>query len=217
MSLERIDSHHHLPGNADSSAIELALVGGDLSRLSPEQRISYYNSLCTSIGLNPLTKPFEYIVLNGKLVLYAKKDATDQLRKLNQVSITIASREVVEGVYVVVARATLPNGRTDESIGAVPFQGLKGDMAANATMKAETKAKRRVTLSICGLGMLDETEAAIIPMSTLKVPEGLLPTPPLHSDIDERVACAPLLAPVPPRPAVPQPPKSLGDFIINVG
>jgi len=25
-------------------------------------------------------------------------------------------------------------------------------------MKAETKAKRRVTLSICGLGMLDETE-----------------------------------------------------------
>jgi hypothetical protein len=30
-------------------------------------------------------------------------------------------------------------------------------------MKAETKAKRRVTLSICGLGMLDETEVADIP------------------------------------------------------
>src|SRR5574343_296815 len=29
-------------------------------------------------------------------------------------------------------------------------------------MKAETKAKRRVTLSICGLGMLDETETATI-------------------------------------------------------
>jgi hypothetical protein len=29
---------------------------------------------------------------------------------------------------------------------------------ANALMKAETKAKRRATLSICGLGMLDETE-----------------------------------------------------------
>src|SRR6185312_3719783 len=30
-------------------------------------------------------------------------------------------------------------------------------------MKAETKAKRRVTLSICGLGMLDETEVDSIP------------------------------------------------------
>jgi hypothetical protein len=30
-------------------------------------------------------------------------------------------------------------------------------------MKAVTKAKRRVTLSICGLGMLDETEVETIP------------------------------------------------------
>jgi hypothetical protein len=33
----------------------------------------------------------------------------------------------------------------------------------NALMKAVTKAKRRVTLSICGLGMLDETEVETIP------------------------------------------------------
>jgi hypothetical protein len=30
-------------------------------------------------------------------------------------------------------------------------------------MKAETKAKRRATLSLCGLGMLDETEVASVP------------------------------------------------------
>jgi len=30
-------------------------------------------------------------------------------------------------------------------------------------MKAESKAKRRVTLSICGLGMLDESETSTIP------------------------------------------------------
>jgi hypothetical protein len=41
--------------------------------------------------------------------------------------------------------------------------GLKGDALANALMKAETKSKRRVTLSICGLGMLDETEVDTIP------------------------------------------------------
>ena len=33
----------------------------------------------------------------------------------------------------------------------------------NAKLKAITKAKRRVTLSICGLGFLDETEIETIP------------------------------------------------------
>jgi hypothetical protein len=42
---------------------------------------------------------------------------------------------------------------------------LKGDALANALMKAETKAKRRVTLSIAGLGWLDETELETIPQS----------------------------------------------------
>ena len=40
---------------------------------------------------------------------------------------------------------------------------MNGEALANAYMKAETKAKRRVTLSICGLGMLDETEVETIP------------------------------------------------------
>jgi hypothetical protein len=43
------------------------------------------------------------------------------------------------------------------------IKGLQGDALANALMKAETKSKRRVTLSICGLGMLDETEMETIP------------------------------------------------------
>jgi len=43
----------------------------------------------------------------------------------------------------------------------------------NALMKAVTKAKRRVTLSICGLGMLDETEVETIPSArpVVVVPE----------------------------------------------
>ncbi len=70
---------------------------------------------------------------------------------------------MVEGIYSVTAMATDKTGRTDESIGAVPIDGMKGETRANAMMKAETKAKRRVTLSICGLGMLDETEVETIP------------------------------------------------------
>src|SRR5690606_34807847 len=117
-----------------------------------------------SLGLNPFTKPFEYINLNGKLTLYAKRDATDQLRAINGVSVEITSREMHDnGIYVVTARARTPDGRTDEAIGAVSVAGLKGEALANAIMKAETKAKRRVTLSICGLGWLDETEVADVP------------------------------------------------------
>ncbi len=143
---------------ASVEGVENALIMGDLSGLSKEDRLAYYSQLCLSLGLNPLTKPFEYISLNGKLVLYVKKDATEQLRKLHNISIKILAREILAGSYVVTAQAATPEGRTDESVGAVYIENLKGDAHANAIMKAETKAKRRVTLSICGLGMLDESE-----------------------------------------------------------
>jgi hypothetical protein len=143
--------------------IEQVLIKGDLSSLTEIERVTYYKAVCQTVGLNPLTQPFDYIMLNGKLVLYAKKAATDQLRDVKKVSIQITKREAIEGVYIVTAHAKLPDGREDESTGAVTITGLKGDHLANAFMKAETKAKRRVTLSICGLGMLDETEVESIP------------------------------------------------------
>ena len=147
----------------NSSVIESVITAGDLSRLEPIQRVNYYTAVCQSVGLNPLTKPFEYITLNGKMVLYARKDATDQLRDIRKVSITRLERERIDSVYVVTAYAQTVDGRTDSSMGAVNIEGLKGDALANALMKSETKAKRRVTLSICGLGMLDETELGTIP------------------------------------------------------
>ena len=151
------------PSPIDPAIIKQVLLQGDLKRLTDEQKLSFYTRVCESVGLNPLTQPFQYIVLNGKEVLYARREATEQLRRLHRVSITIPARELVDEVYVVTARATLPDGRTDENIGAVPLAGLKGEARANAMMKAETKSKRRVTLSICGLGMLDETEVESLP------------------------------------------------------
>lgn len=146
-----------------AQVIESVVIGGDLEQLKPEQRVAYYKQVCDSLGLNPLTKPFSYIKLNGKLTLYANRDAADQLRKRDRVSVTIVDRAVVDGVYVVTARAALSDGRSDESTGAVFIDKLVGEARANAMMKAETKAKRRVTLSICGLGWLDETEVDTIP------------------------------------------------------
>ena len=137
---------------------------GDLSKLTDQQRLEYYNRVCTSIGVNPLTRPFEYITLNNRLQLYARRDATDQLRKLHGISIDIVSQEFKNGLYTVHARASDRDGRHDEDLGSVPFtENFKGESAANAILKCVTKAKRQVTLSICGLGFLDETEVAESP------------------------------------------------------
>ncbi len=141
----------------DAATME-TVVGGNLATLSPAQRVAYYGQVCQSVGLNPFTKPFDFLLLNGKVVLYATKSATDQLRSLRGVSITIVSREVESGVLTVTARARMADGREDEDVGAVVIEKLSGDNLANAKMKAVTKAKRRVTLSICGLSMLDESE-----------------------------------------------------------
>lgn len=145
-----------------SAALEKVVIGGDLKALSPAEKLSYYSEICRACGLNPATRPFEYLSLSGKLVLYARKDATEQLRKLNGVSITKLETSRLEDVFVVTAYAKDAAGREDCATGAVAIGSKRGDELANAAMKAETKAKRRVTLSICGLGLLDETEIPTI-------------------------------------------------------
>jgi hypothetical protein len=143
--------------------MEQVLIGGDLSGLTEAQRLAYYRAVCQSLGLNPLSKPFEYLWLNNRLRLYALRDCADQLRRLHGISIAITNRERLGEIYIITARAKDRTGREDESTGAVALGTLKGDALANALMKCETKAKRRVTLSLAGLGWLDETELATIP------------------------------------------------------
>lgn len=145
------------------SLIEQVLIKGDLSSLTPEQRSNYYTQVCSSVGLNHLTKPFEYITLNGKLTLYALRACTDQLRSVYKVSVEELTETERDGVFIVTAKVKNGEGRTDMAKGAVNIKGLQGESLANALMKAETKAKRRATLSLCGLGMLDETEVETIP------------------------------------------------------
>lgn len=149
--------------SADLTAIERVVVAGDLSKLSADERWDYYRGVCQSVGLNPFTKPFEYITLNGKLTLYALKGAADQLRAKHGISITQPRVELTDSLCMVTVTATDRTGRTDSELGIVPCENLRGDAKANAILKAITKAKRRVTLSMCGLGMLDETEVETIP------------------------------------------------------
>ena len=150
--------------DASQSAIEKCLLEGDLSKLTEDQRSNYYQQVCETTGLNPLTQPFQYIVLNGKLKMYALKGATDQLRRIYDISCEVKTTEKIEDLLVITVKATNnKTGRVDEDMGFAKISGLKGDMLGNAMLKATTKAKRRVTLSMCGLGMLDEDEVASIP------------------------------------------------------
>ena len=141
------------------------ILQGDLSKLSAGDKVRYYNGYCERMGLDPFTKPFDILRLNGKEVLYCTRSGTQQLNKLHKVSHLITSRDTnaEAGVYIVTSKASLPDGRCTESIGAVNIAGLKGEAYANAIMKAETKAKRRATLDLLGLGVLDESEAESIP------------------------------------------------------
>jgi hypothetical protein len=139
------------------------VLKGDLSGLRPDEQIIYYKATCERLGLDPLSKPFELLKLNGKQILYATKACTDQLRVKHGVSVTDLVPQAVGDIYIVTAKGQNAQGRTDAATGAVTIAGLKGDALANAMMKAETKAKRRLTLSLCGLGMIDESEIETIP------------------------------------------------------
>ena len=145
--------------DTQASALEKAALVGDLAQLQPIERLRYYHAFCESVGLNPLTRPLQYITLNGKLTLYARKEATDQLRSLRGISITSCERDTSDANYAVwIVSGRDKTGRTDMDIDSVPIAKLIGDARSNAIMKALTKAKRRMTLSLAGLGMLDETE-----------------------------------------------------------
>lgn len=149
--------------NAKEAILTSIITNGDLSKLSADQKVSYYRNFCERLGLDPLSQPFKLLRLNGREVLYCDRTGAQQLNKLHGVSHEIRAREIVNGCYVVTAQASTPDGRHTESIGAVPIENLKGDNLCNAMMKGETKAKRRATLDLLGLGILDETETDSIP------------------------------------------------------
>ena len=159
----------------DGGNLERVLIEGDLCRLTEEERMSFYGSVCRSLGLNPLTQPFAFLRLSGKLVFYARKACTDQLRKLHGVSIISVETSSQDGLFIATAKAVDRHGREDCDMGFAALGSLKGENLGNAMLKAVTKAKRRTTLSICGLGMLDETEVEDITVRDKAViePSGL--------------------------------------------
>lgn len=151
--------------------LEKVSISDDLSMLSEEERWMYYQHICERFQLDPSTRPFAFLTFHdsGKMKLYALRNATDQLRKVHKISVSITRQERIgDYVYLMTARAKTDDGRIDEAIGAVSLRDdygniLSAKQMANALMTCQTKAIRRATLSICGVSVLDESEVGDIP------------------------------------------------------
>lgn len=200
-----------------SRVIESLVLRGDLSGLAPQDRARFYVQMCEGLGLNPSAQPFAFLRLNGKEVLYATRGATDQLAAIHRIN-----REIVDGPKVIdlagtklvyaVCRASHPNGRVETATATVPLVD-----PMNVLMKAETKAKRRATLSILGLGLLDEMELETIP-ANVQEPGGGVDFSQLSSQPADPVAQEepPAGAEVASEPSPAEVPAQLGEFYARI-
>ena len=189
--------------HVSAEAVEHILGTGDLSKLTTHQRVEYYAAVCKSVGLNPLTRPFRFMSFQGQTVMYATRDCTDQLRQIRKISIAITDKRLDGDLFIVTAQATAADGRRDEDVGAVTIGKLMGEARANATMKAMTKAKRRVTLSICGLGMLSEDEVETLAGATTFAHDATISDrDAINAEIPMQAAAA---APMPRAPRISEP------------
>jgi hypothetical protein len=146
-----------------AGALQHILATGDLSKLSNEQRVAHYLDLCQSLSLNPRSRPFDWLVLDNKLVLYPNKSCAEQLRREHQISVKVTRRDIVGEMFVVEVEGRTPTGRTDEASKYVPLKDSRGNKLTgtnlgNAFAKAETGAKRRLVLSMVGLASPPDPE-----------------------------------------------------------
>lgn len=183
-------------------------TSGDLIDLDPRQKAQYLAALCSKTGLDPLSKPYDILYVKGpdgkqRAILYANRTASDQLRKIHDIRTSVVYEGLLqlgtttrEDVYRVDLDVTLGE-RTERHVGLVSIAGLSGEAMANAIMKCHTKALRRGTLSIVGIGLPDESEVDTIP--------GRIPVTEAAPRLLTPTAEAPALDKTIPAMAMPQP------------
>lgn len=174
----------HSLAQIDAETLSKLVLNGDLASMTQDQKTAYYVYRCKAAGLDPATKPFDLLTLNGKQVLYATKECSAQISQRDKLSVTVVTDGAVADIYRVVARATSPDGRCTDDMGCVNIKGTTGDALCNAMMKATTKAKRRAILTHAGLGMLDETELETIPEASRATFKPATPKPAQSADAD---------------------------------
>lgn len=156
--------------NLDETLLAKIALSGNLAYLSESDRLVYYFSYCRQLGLNPLSRPFDYISEGEgdklKISLYPNTIAASQLRDSRNVSTRIIREEILlDGeVYSVLVEARMGD-RTEEATGKVGIKldkhgkPLSGEAKAKLMKKAESQARRRATLAIVGLDAMGEGDS----------------------------------------------------------
>lgn len=178
-----------IPYNNQPAAIEkVRESNGDVSKLTAVERKIVYLEMCRAYGLDPLSFPLDYIDNKGKLKIYLNSIGAAQLRDRYSISTRIKSREMLDDIWVVTVEAQRGE-RTEEATGAASILDKYGktspDQKTNALKKAETQAKRRATLSICGFGWDDEESGKLVKAEFHDIPQDVLstPLPPSNTEI----------------------------------
>lgn len=189
-----------------SKSIEEVVATGDLSGLTPEQKDTHYRNTCKALGLDARLHPLEFVFaddVNGgrRLILYMLRNGTDQLRKIHGIKMLGLTHTMDGDIITYTATAQDKSGQQDISTGSVSLKGKSGQDRANAMMAAETKAKRRVTLSITGSGLLDETEIADMSATVTAPGIGVSAAPAIASPTPATT----IAREVTPEPAAPSP------------
>lgn len=146
-----------------AGALAHVLGTGDLYQLTNEQRVAHYLNLCTSLGLNPLSRPFQWIEFKegenspAVLTLYFKPAGAAQMLRNHHVSVHYPRKEIVGELFVCEAHGQAPDGRKGSATKYVSLTNkygkLTGNRLANAFMSAESGALRRLALNMFGLSI----------------------------------------------------------------
>lgn len=150
--------------NDFKQVIAMIADGGDITNLSNSDRRALLAKLTNYLHLNPHTDNFLIFKdQNGRYRLYATKECCAQLR--HNLGINIWLSDPIYGpdqkyplLVSVKANGLNKHNRSGEEIGSVSLVGIPPEEYSNHVMWAVTKAKRRLTLDLSGLGVLADVE-----------------------------------------------------------
>jgi hypothetical protein len=137
----------------------------NLEGLDKDALNQYLRDASVYFGLDPDLNGLDTIWMNAedgtglrKLTIYARRGTTDLLREIHGINVKEMNQIDIPGTVTFRAIGLNKAGRQEIAIGSCGTEGLRGQRLADATMTAETRAGRRLTLKFVGAGILDVSE-----------------------------------------------------------
>jgi hypothetical protein len=147
------------------TAADAALMRGDVTKLSPAERIRLLRRLADDAQLAwGASPPVVLVSAQGKLVPYITKSGADQLAQVRGASIEgLEGEDDPSGLVTYTAHVSDRDGRRNADVGSCEYDPTRPASRARARMVAATRARRRSLLGLLGSGFawIQDAEAAI--------------------------------------------------------